>query len=340
MESGKIITAGITFSFFEFCNHFYNNESNILDSFLLNNPVIKKSNGFPYDFSTKFWTSGTINVFKLSRLRIRDFLENGKLKSNQQINIEFSLNIPVAVYFRIGTTLWYLKNRFDLSKKSVRLEQFFGGFKKGSKQCRKILNKAQNEHVPKLSAAFAQTCSLTINDDTPFSSSLGLWQLHSIPNDFREFIFKFFHNRLPTNTRVSNFSDNSRWCTFCSIVGRGLGPFDDETFPHLFINCPTVANIHRKIELDLLEVNPDQSGLRWVGLGDENIFLRLFILAVQYLVWCSKKKNCLPDANFCIGEAVYLLDQPCKFNKKIRNALNNTRSPVSRLWPRLTQPRW
>jgi hypothetical protein len=79
MESGKIITAGITFSFFEFCNHFYNNESNILDSFLLNNPVIKKSNGFPYDFSTKFWTSGTINVFKLSRLRIRDFLENGKL---------------------------------------------------------------------------------------------------------------------------------------------------------------------------------------------------------------------------------------------------------------------
>jgi hypothetical protein len=123
-------------------------------------------------------------------------------------------------------------------------------------------------------------------------------------------------------------------------VGRGLGPFDDETFPHLFINCPTVSNIHRKIELDLLEINPDQSGLRWVGLGDENIFLRLFILAIQYLVWNSRKKNRLPDVNFCIGEAVYLLDQPCKINKKIRNALNNKRSPVSRLWPRLTQPRW
>jgi hypothetical protein len=123
---------------------------------LLNNPVIKKSKGFPFDFSTKFWTSGTINVFKLSRLRIRDFLENGKLKSNQQINTEFSLNIPAAVYFRIGTTFWHLKSRFDLSKKSVLLEQFFGGFKKGSKQCRKILNKTNHDHISKLSAAFVR----------------------------------------------------------------------------------------------------------------------------------------------------------------------------------------
>jgi hypothetical protein len=60
-----------------------------------------------------------------------------------------------------------------------------------------------------------------------------------------------------------------------------MGPFDNETFLHFFILCPTVAAIHHKVEVDLLELEPDPDRKRWFGLeSNNNFFLRLFILTL------------------------------------------------------------
>jgi hypothetical protein len=116
-----------------------------------------------------------------------------------------------------------------------------------------------------------------------FKASLVYWNCCSLPNDFREFIFKFFHNRLPVNTRLSNFSEVSRWCTFCNIVGKNLGPFPDESFTHLFLHCPTTAKFHMEIERAVLDLETDASGQRWLGIDNGNDFLNIFLSTVHSL---------------------------------------------------------
>jgi|LakMenEpi03Aug12_release.lakeMendotaPanAssembly.Ray.scaffolds.fasta_scaffold1256798_2 hypothetical protein len=57
------------------------------------------------------------------------------------------------------------------------------------------------------------------------------------------FAFKFFNNILGINTRTFHFATNPvRHCQFCSM-GNIVDPAD-ETFLHLFLNCPTVRAWH------------------------------------------------------------------------------------------------
>jgi hypothetical protein len=340
---GKVISAGIANSFRTFSKAYYSIESNILDSFVLNNPLITTENNFPYNLDTAFWTQNALtNIRNISKLRIRDFLQDGKLKSLNNLNNEFQINITVNIYFRLSNLFWHLLKRCTLDKKSRTLAEFFACFKKGSKQCRKILLYTNDTGLDRVMYAFLDISRANVDDAITFKSSIGLWNVNCIPNGLREFIFQFYHNRLPLNTRVSNFADISRWCTFCNIVGNGMGPFDNETFVHLFIQCPSVASIHRKVEVDLfgLDPDPEPNGERWLGLEGNNVFLRLFILTVQQKIWESKLKHSIPNANYCIGEAIYTLDHACKVNKRIRESLNSLLCPLSRLWIRLTRPRW
>jgi hypothetical protein len=173
-----------------------------------------------------------------------------------------------------------------------------------------------------------------------FSSSLSFWGLSCLLNTLREFIFKFFHNRLGLNTRVSHFVETSRWCTICNVVGKSLGPFDDETFYHLFFVCPTTVKIHEDIEKVFLELDLDPTNLRWLGLKDDNVFLRIFFLTIQYFKWESKLAKRIPKTDYIIGESIYFLDNAIKLNKNLRQGFNLLNCPLSRLWYRLSRTRW
>jgi hypothetical protein len=260
----------------------------------------------------------------------------------ENLNAEFSINITANTYFRLLNLFWHILRRFPLGKKSTSMAEFFAGFKKGSKQCRKVLQKIDNSGFDTVMESFLNINNLNSIEKQIFSSSLGLWNLHCIPNGLREFIFKFYHNRLPLNHRISNYTDVSRWCTFCNIIGYGMGPFDNETFSHFFVSCPSVLAVHRRVDEDLLALDPDpgQGQARWTGLGNDNLFVRLFFLTVQYKIWECRLKKVVPNANYCIGEAIYTLDHACKVNKKLNDSLNSLLCPLSRLWTRLTRPRW
>ena len=66
---------------------------------------------------------------------------------------------------------------------------------------------------------------------------LGLWNTGGLNNRIRTFIFKFYNNLLGLNTRLSHFVANqTRGCTFCEGT---VTPAPDETFIHLFLECPT-----------------------------------------------------------------------------------------------------
>jgi hypothetical protein len=89
-NQGKVISAGIAKSFRIFSQAFYSIESNILDFYVLNNPLLTIENNFPYNFDTAFWSQNAMsNIYNISKLRVRDFLQDGKLKSLNALNTDF-----------------------------------------------------------------------------------------------------------------------------------------------------------------------------------------------------------------------------------------------------------
>jgi exonuclease III len=339
------ILSTLTDSFRSFLKKFYLKDANILEAFLLNNPLITLENGFHYDLNIRFWTaSGNPNIFSISQLKIKHFYSEGKIKSLQSLNTEYNTNLPLATYFRLTGILQQIRNRFIInllpSSKATDIRCFFARFKRGSKQCRAILSSAEDDTVLReLTTAF-NNITLTATDVTNFKEILPVWNFFSFPNTFREFLFKFFHNRLPVNNRLANYADVAKSCTFCSIIGRDLGPVDNETFIHLFLECPTTKKIHEDVEKTLFDLEPDRTKKRWLGTGNVDFFSKIFFLTVQFFIWESKSRCQLPDANWCVGESIYLIDTAMKRNKKIKNCFLLLKSPISRLWARFCRPRW
>jgi hypothetical protein len=269
-------------------------------------------------------------------------LSNGRLKPLAVLNLETGASLSFVTYIRLSGIVsraltLFVKN----GQKSITLFNFFSGFKKGSKNLRKILQDKNNNQLQRVWHAFAEVARIADPDPVPdhFGKILSIWNLNCLPNSFRDFIFKFFHNRLGLNSRTANFLDHNNWCTFCSIVGLQMGPFDSETFLHFFANCPTVVRIHEDISSTLFEHFTIEKN-HWLGLSGGNLFLTIVLLAIQFKIWEHKLINKLPSANYCLGEAIYLTNEAMKINKQINIDMTKLNCPISRLWSRLAQPRW
>ena len=131
----------------------------------------------------------------------------------ERLNENFIIEINAAIYFRLRGTLLYFRSKTKDSgtDPGVSIPEFFGSFKKGSKSCRRILSKAhviKNGIIPRnltIVTTFFNLISLEIPNDETISCFLPLWTLPFLSNRFREFIFKFFNNKLGLNTRTSHF---------------------------------------------------------------------------------------------------------------------------------------
>ena len=128
-----------------------------------------------------------------------------------------------------------LKNR---EGDAISIADFFSSFKKGSKSCRKILTKKTSKSIDSRKLTTVTTFFLLINLKLPDTCTIGnfhsLWNLSYLPNKFREFIFKFYNNKLGINIRTSHFGGGTRDCTFCTLQGYNE---IDESFVHFFLNA-------------------------------------------------------------------------------------------------------
>jgi hypothetical protein len=155
-QSGNPILYNLVRSFREFSTKFYLTANNFLDSFILNNPLFSTDEGFPYSLRTNFWLqNGKTNLAKLSRLRVRDFLLDGKMRSFFTINDAHDLNLSFTTYIRLtGLMNRALKKYTKMDEKSTPLMVFLNGFRKGSRPLRKILEKSVQNCIPQLKEAF------------------------------------------------------------------------------------------------------------------------------------------------------------------------------------------
>ena len=198
----------------------------------------------------------------------------------------------------------------------------------------------KNSKIQKLTSVstFFTLVGLEITDPTTVGNCLSLWNLSYLPNKFREFIFKFYNNKLGINTRTSHFGGDSRSCTFCSLLGVNN---IDESFVHLFFECDTVSNIHNALDNNLFNYNTNnivESKNRWFScllMERENPFLRILFLSVQYFIWCAKLGNYIPSVDFILGESINLLDNACSINRDFDSYRQLINCPLSRHWPNI-----
>jgi hypothetical protein len=83
----------------------------------------------------------------------------------------------------------------------------------------------------------------------------------------------------------------------------------------LFVECPTSKKIHEEIDSTLFNLASPGGTKRWLGLGSETTFEKLFLLFMQFTLWNFKVQRRIPDGDVCAGEAIYTLEFALKINK-------------------------
>ena len=105
-----------------------------------NNPAFKRGSKDNRIIDRHFFNK-TANLYAIANLKFSDLFFGGILKSFEQLNGEFNLNINLVSYLNLCGMALFTKNKYkNATGSSVSLEQFFDSFKKGSKSCRKILS--------------------------------------------------------------------------------------------------------------------------------------------------------------------------------------------------------
>jgi hypothetical protein len=89
---------------------------------------------------------------------------------------------------------------------------------------------------------FLEVTNLAFTDPDNISRCVSAWNVNGISNRIKTFIFKFYNSILGLNTRLSHFVvDQQRGCNFCAGT---VDPVPDESFIHLFLECPTAFGWH------------------------------------------------------------------------------------------------
>jgi hypothetical protein len=338
------ILHGLAIAWVKFYSSFILSDSNFRFSYLLNNPVF--TNFDLNFFQTQHWlAAGKPKMHNVATLTYNNCYDNtGNFRSLTDLNDRYDLNLPLVTYFRLRQAMAKVKSRLSPAANglTISVEKFFGSFKKGSKKNRAILNLDINKNnlIPVLVERFEEIS--LVKFDRPYSPlPWKAWAMSFLPNDFRDFLYKYFFNKLGLNTRTFHFGGTTRDCTFCAIVANGLSPVELETFKHLFFECPTVRTVHENIFTAISTPNSENfSNQFWAGADFPELTYFFFFMINQFLVWRCKLQKRLPNPNWVFGESFYILFTILHSNQALLAEFTSNNSVLFRLWTRLKRARW
>jgi hypothetical protein len=194
------------------------------------------------------------------RLKTEDIWQNGRLKSLDEINQELPVQFSLASYLRLsGSSRYWDKRALQkrMGKQSLSIPEFPNQFRKGSKSFRIVLNTGDvsDKIQAKCFTSFCRAAEIVpvpfaipfTNVDLSFlkqGECLALWATVPMNNRFRDFLFKFYSNRLSTGARIGHFNINiDESCFHCRLEKKFPAP--RETFSHIFFDCPVVSNLQK-----------------------------------------------------------------------------------------------
>jgi len=296
----------------------------------------------------------------ISSMEAKEFFNVNGLKTRIELNVMYGTNLSINGYSRLATCLNHyvrrLRHRISNNGSARTFTEEFISLKRPGKKLRlNLTKKAKNGFdlsKAKPVIKFLEITNLTFTDSENISRCISAWNVNGIPNRIKTFLFKFFNNILGLNTRLSHFvAGQQRGCNFCDGT---TVPVPDETFIHLFFECPTTFDWHNSFLLKYLP-NIRLAGVReraelffFGKLPNQthtNLFLVMAVLVLQYCVWEEKLKKKKPsfttiDNNYC--EIIFSL---AKTNGKIFKSAEKLNLPLCRIagayvTPAPAQPPW
>jgi hypothetical protein len=345
---------------------------NFVHALIFNNPLFFRARGDKNVLTASFLDLDEGSSSKISEITaIQCFNVNG-LKTRRELLLSTGLELSLVGYARLGTCLNHYVSRIkaksdnDGTKKSIF--STVGRLKKPGIKIREILLKRRKKPFDlskqTQTTTFATVSGSIIPTNAVYGSITSVWSNSAISNRFRTFLFKFYNNILGLNTRVSHFGNNvSRKCTLCAINQQAPNinlpvtvpvPESDETFKHLFLDCPTTKKLHTDF------IDEYFTGLRLENVNDRanfffqgrlnnaqnyNLFIHIAILAFQFCIWEMKlKKRSLSFQSLNIWYMEIIL---CffKLNKEARTSSQKYNFPLCRIVNRLpptarVRPAW
>jgi hypothetical protein len=337
---------------FELCriNHDSSNE-NFEKMFILYNPLLYRSarDKRRIDLSFLDTVPDPDQYRKLALLKYGDCYDNMGLRTRVDLNISLGLNLSVLGYANLGGALNFFKNRRIPNDKSdgtsISLETSLNIKKPAQKIRSSFVKKQKNSFdLSKQTTVttFFRITGIEYIGNAEFSRIIKSWSSTG-SNRYRMFVFKFFNNILGLNTRTSHFGNNgTRHCFFCTKSGR---PDTDESFIHLFLQCPTVTGWHDEfIEKFIVPQqpldNPDRKKLFFLGIynGNYNSFLAAAVFHFQFSIWEEKLSKRIPSFINLKTRFLERFIESVVNTKKLQKAGLKINNPLCRYIPRGRPP--
>jgi exonuclease III len=331
----------IASSFRDFKVNFFMEQKNFWASPILYNPLLVNQTGSPA--INDRWLNGNIPRLTTENLRgvkVSDIAEGWALKRLDEINDLREMALSLVNYMRLSEVWNATRNRLSRSVKNdglaCSLENFMSRFKKGSKSFRKVLLK-KHQTVPVLQLRVTKTFVRLTNigniDEKNAEMILSFWNLNGLTNNVKDFCFKFFNNILGINTRVSHFNNNrDRGCDLCRRGGGGEA-VPDETFRHLFFDCPVAKSLKKGFfRLGFQEWNmlTDEEWVKLWSYGktpgtenQNNLFILCIIMLGNFYIWELKLRKNRGSSIGMFNEILFLAKGILGVNKNLENLKNN-----------------
>jgi hypothetical protein len=321
--------------------------SNSVRSFIINNKMFTRGRGDNNLLDVTYLELDDRVAHKIASMTAMDFFNVNGLKSRVELLLDSGVMIPVPAYVKIAASLNHFVRKMKPNNRSNGSSRFivdeFIPLKNPGKKIRASLTKKSRNQldVSKIKSVlkFQELSQTSLPCKEILGTRISLWNFSGITNRVRTFFFKFFNNILGLNTRISHFvPGQSRDCTFC--LGT-FGPISEETFIHLFYECPTTTDWHekflRKYFTDPENLNRDQklnfffNGLL-PGTDNDNSFVRMAVYLFQYCIWeerLSKKKSSFGTLDLKFTELLRALLQ-C--NRKVFLSAESINIPMCRFF--------
>jgi len=209
-------------------------KGNVWEAHILYNDAITYENRV---LSYAHFAQPDIEKRQLSRLKVSDFYRDGAPLTYAEFNASMPFRLTPANFMRANMAVTAAVQKIAPQGTGLSIGQFVDRFKKGSRPFRKLYAKkleARQQTASQLTQNYMLKANLTGHPEN--SECLRAWinTIHS--NRQRDFLFKFYNNRLHIQTRLAHIAENvDRSCTFCAIT-LSL-PACEETFSHLFFDC-------------------------------------------------------------------------------------------------------
>jgi hypothetical protein len=263
------------------------------------------------------------------------------IKTRLELLIDSGLDIPVEGYVRLVRCLNHYVTRLRPNARNdgsnLSILRDFIPLKNPGKKIRLALVKKRRKNFklgdqPSIKK-YLEITGTVYPGESVLENLVTLWNCNGILNRIRTFLFRYVNNTLGINTRLSHFvPGHSRGCVFCAINGKV--PLPDETFKHIFFDCPVVYNWHESFITNYLPPGflrniQDRNDLFFLGRVHEpnvdNFFVSMSVFIFQYTIWDARLRKKIPSfntLNILFKETVRSLLRSNSLAKKSKQKIN------------------